>query len=115
MPPLQALAALHGLWALVLAPPIAWALRRWPPQRLRLLGSGLTALGLLGFGIVAGRELFTWLPAVSPEDRPYILQRILFALVTLTDIPLVQLTGAGLVCWMGGARRKPAGNAAGLP
>ncbi|MCI0462278.1 MAG: hypothetical protein L0Z62_35445 [Gemmataceae bacterium] len=102
MPPLQALAALHGLWILVLLPPVAWAAHRWPSSTLCLVGTMLTALGLLGLAAVAAQELLTWLPTVSGDTQRYLPQRILYVLGTLTDIPILQLTGAGLACWLAG-------------
>jgi hypothetical protein len=105
MPPLQALAALHGLWLLVLLPPAMWAACRWPAPRLRLLGSTLVAFVTLGFAMLAAREAATWLPTVTGEQARYLPHRILYVVATLTDVPLLQLTLAGTVCWVAGHLR----------
>jgi hypothetical protein len=105
MPPLQALAALHGLWLLVLLPPAVWTACRWPPPRLRLLGSTLVAIGAVGFAILAAREAATWLPTVPGEQVRYLPHRLLYVVATLTDVPLLQLTLAGTVCWVAGRVR----------
>jgi hypothetical protein len=110
MPPVQALAALHVFWVLLLAPPAVWVMRRWPPARLRLLGSALAALGLVGIGTIALREMAVWLPHVGSRDQKYFPMRILFVLATLPDIPLLQVTIAGLVCWIAGRVRSVSRN-----
>jgi hypothetical protein len=109
MPPLQALAALHGLWLLVLLPPAVWAACRWPAPRLRLLGSTLVAIVTLGFAILAAREAATWLPTVPGEQARYLPHRILYVVATLTDVPLLQLTLAGTVCWVASRLRGTRG------
>ncbi len=106
MPPLQALVALHGLWALALLAVAVWAMRKWPPLRLRLVGYALTTLGLTGLGIIVGRELLTWYPAVIPAQHKYISQRMLYVLGTNTDLPVVQVFLAGIVLFFAARRRK---------
>lgn len=105
MPPLQALAALHGFWLLLLLPPGMWAACCWSPLRLRLLGSTLIAFGVLGLVVLAAREATTWLPSVPDEQARYFSHRLLFVATNLTDLPLMQLTLAGTVCWMAGRLR----------
>jgi hypothetical protein len=106
LPPLQALAAMHGFWAVVLLPPVVWALRRCPPPALRRLGAVLALLGVLGIVLVTVREALTWYPSVPPAYRRYLPRRIAYAVVTLTDFPVVQLTAAGLVCRLAARRRE---------
>jgi hypothetical protein len=106
MPPLQALAALHGLWAIALTPFTVWAVRRWPPARLRIFGYTVTALGLVGLGILVGREWLTWYRTVSPSLHKYIVQRLLYVLGTNTDLPVIQVVLAGLALWFGARIRQ---------
>jgi hypothetical protein len=106
MPPLPALLALHGLWLLLIVPLALLAIRRCSPQRLRLLGTVLTVMGLIGLGILAGQEAVKWLPSVPEDDRPYLFHRVLFVLFAeRTDVPLLSATLAGAVCWFVGRRR----------
>ena len=35
LPPLQALAAMHLFWVVVLGPPVAWALMKWQPRPVK--------------------------------------------------------------------------------
>jgi hypothetical protein len=106
MPPLQALVALHGLWALALVPPAVWAGRRWPPSRLRFTGYALTAAALLILIWLTGHELATWYRHVSPDEQKYLPQRMLYVLGTSTDLPVVQVFVAGIVLWFGAGRRE---------
>jgi hypothetical protein len=104
LPPLQALVAWHLLVVLAFIPLVLWAVRCWPPVRLWAFGAALTALGVLGLAIVAGREVLRcWL--TFPDLRPYTAQRILCVLATLIYVPLVQVTLAGLTGWLVGKRR----------
>jgi hypothetical protein len=105
MPPVQALAALHGAWFVLLIPPTVWVTRRWPARRLWLTGIILTTSGVTGLATLAGRDLLTWLSWAPPAYQRYFGQRILFAIATATDLPLVQLTVAGMACWIAGKRR----------
>jgi hypothetical protein len=107
MPPLQALVALHGLWAIFLLPFAIWAVRKWPPLRLEVAGYALSAVGLLAFAVLSGRELLTWYPAVLPSQQQYIAQRILYVLGTNTDLPTVQVLLTGIAFWFAGRRRRP--------
>jgi hypothetical protein len=104
LPPLQALVAMHALWVLLLIPLVLWAVRYWPPVWLWAFGAALTGLGLLGLGVVTGWEVQQcWLK--FPDLRPYVVQRVLYVLATMTHVPLVQVTLAGLTCWLAGKRR----------
>jgi hypothetical protein len=110
-PPLQALAAMHLFWTVLLVPPTAWAIRRCPLPTLRRLGITVTLLGALSVTLLAVRETLTWLPKVPAEYRRYLARRILYALATWTDYPAVQLTLAGVACWVAAARpgKRPQG------
>jgi hypothetical protein len=102
MPPLQALVALHGLWVLAVLPLGVWAMRKWPPLRLKVVGCALTAVGLAALAVVSARELLTWLPNMPSDQQKYIGQRILYVLGTNTDLPVVQVFLAGIALWIAG-------------
>lgn len=115
MPPLQALVALHGLWALALLPIGVWAVRKWPPLCLGLVGLALGALGLAALAALVGREFLTWYPAVSPTQQKYLAQRILYVLGTNTDLPVVQVIVAGGVFRFAARWRKSRASAEAEP
>jgi hypothetical protein len=108
MPPLQALVALHGLWALALCAVLVWAVWKWPTLYLVLAGCALAMLGVAGLALIIGAELWTWYPAVPPSQQKYIAQRILYALGTNTDLPALQITLTGIALLLAG-RRSGAG------
>jgi hypothetical protein len=93
------------MWALLLIPLTLGVIRVCSPLRLRLLGIILTTAGILALAVVAGREALTWLPGVSADERWYLGHRVAFVLfAVLTDLPIVQVTIAGMVCWLIGRR-----------
>jgi hypothetical protein len=100
VPPLQALAALHGFWIVVAIPALLMVLRRLSPKQLWLLGLTLTTAGTVGLLVFIVQDLTRWLRTVPPEFRRYSFQRILFAIGTNPDVPLVQVAAAGAVCWI---------------
>jgi hypothetical protein len=75
------------------------------PLKLRRLGGVLIAAGVVALAVVIVREALTWLPGVSEGDRWYLGHRVAFVLfAVLTDLPIVQVTVAGMVCWLVGRR-----------
>jgi hypothetical protein len=106
MPPLQALVALHAFWGLALVPFAVWAVRTWPPSRLRFVGRLLGAGGLTALVLFVGHDLLDWCPGVTPEQQKYMPQRIAYALGTSTDFPVVQVAVTGAVLRLAGRRRK---------
>jgi len=106
VPPVQALAALHGFWIIVAVPSLVIVLRRLTPKQLRLLGLALTTASVVGLLVFIAQDLARWLSTVPPDFRRYSLQRMLFAIGTNPDVPLVQVAAAGAVCWMVGIIRS---------
>jgi hypothetical protein len=102
---LQALAALHGLWIVLLAPGVIWAGRTWPPARLRLLGLALVLTSCLAVAVLLGLDLPVWLGSVPPEDQRFLWRRAVYLVATHTDLPFVQVCLAGTACWVAGIRR----------
>jgi len=84
----------------------AEALRRLTARQLRLLGLASTAAGIVGLLVLITRDTISWLGTAPPELRRYTVQRILFPVGTNADLPLLQVTAAGAVCWVVGMRRK---------
>jgi hypothetical protein len=109
LPPVQALAAMHLFWAVLLAPPVVWAWRTCRTVTLHRLGVLLVTLGLLCVALIVVREALTWYPQVPEAYRRYFGRRVLYALATLVDLPAVQLVVTGAVCWLGARRKRRAG------
>jgi hypothetical protein len=108
-PPTNALLACHLGWMVFLAPSIPLAFRYFAFHRQLLsvffwvlCGAGM--LGVLGTGI---HQLVTWYPNATELARSYSLRRWVFAVVTLTDFPMVQLFLYGLAGfgWQKSGRR----------
>jgi hypothetical protein len=91
---------------MVAAAVVVVALHRLTARQLRFLGSALTAAGIVGLLVLVGWDLITWLGTAPPDLRRYTFQRILFTIGTNPDLPLLQVTVAGSVCWIMGLRRK---------
>jgi len=111
MPPLQALAALHGFWFMIVGLPVVWVLGHASLPWLRRIQQSLILVTLAIGLLVLGHTLLVWLPEEPELRRAYVGQRFLFVIATLGSdlglgrVPLVQLGLAGLVCGIG-ARRK---------
>ena len=95
-PPLQALVACHAAWLVVLFPPTLWIRMRGSFALCRRIGWLVLAAGVLGILGLSLRESLTWLSHSDELHRSYWPQRIGFVLITLVDVPLVQLALAGV-------------------
>jgi hypothetical protein len=107
LPRLQALAAIHGFWLMVLLPPTAWLVAIASPLQLRLLGLSATSAGLFGLSVVVGRDLLAWSESTDQFWR-YAAARAIFTTLMTKDLPFGQLALAGSVLWLVGARRQRA-------
>ncbi len=65
-------------------------------------------VALLALVLIAGYDLFRWLPDVPPAYRIYIGPRILRAIGTQTDLPALQVAGLGSALLLIGRRRAAA-------
>jgi hypothetical protein len=108
-PPIQALAAMHLFWVVVLLPLMGWGLAKGQSHQLRRAGGLLFFGAVLAIVAVTGRDLLSWLPTVPPEFQVYWPRRVLYTLVTQSDVPLVQLLLAGAICWWVGNRSRGVG------
>ncbi len=101
-PPVRALLGWHGFWLVLVVLPVGLLIRSWPAGRLKLFGAGLTAVGILALIGIGIYEAATWTPPYSGGEQSYFIQRYLSSVATLTDIPVVPVTLAGLAMWLGG-------------
>ncbi len=102
LPPVQALAALHAFWALVLGTLVLLAFRYLAPGTVRWIGITLATCGAVGLIWILVREAPVWLTA---DNRRLFVKRVLFVLATMTDTPILEALIAGLLCWAGSRRR----------
>jgi hypothetical protein len=109
-PPLQALLAMHGFWLVLLSLPVGLCCGLLAPRRLLAVSLLAVVLGTAGIAGVVAWEAEHWLPIASELQRDYFLQRCLFAVGTMTDVPLVQFVLAGFVgsvcAWWRGPRAR---------
>jgi peroxiredoxin len=96
-PTIPALVAAHGFWLLVLIPAALWVGSRIASGRAIVLGWACIGLGIGGIATIAVREWMSWPSASAPGLRAYTIQRLLFAVATLVEIPLVPTILAGLI------------------
>ncbi len=103
--PLPALLACHGFWLVLVAPATVYAARRLAPISVWRLGAGLVALAGIGFVAIAVWQAATWWQSVDPSLHRYAVQRDLFVLATLTDVPILETLVAGVTLWWAGIWR----------
>lgn len=97
-PPLPVLMACHGFWLTLIGPAAILAVLYLPGKWVWRLGIAMNAAGLCGVAGLAVWEAAVWLPQASALQRQYLGHRYLFALVTLVDVPIIQVLviGSGL-------------------
>jgi len=95
-PPPEALAACHLFWLVLLFPPALVIAARLAPRRVHKLGWALAGAAALGIAAVVVHEAITWLPDASDWQRRYFVQRCLFSLATLVEVPLPELLLVGI-------------------
>lgn|GEM_PF-6512279 len=98
LPPLQALAAAHGFWVMVIIPTLAWASNGLSRRGLARLGGVLVAVGGLGIATAAARSMMTWGPLTPEQAWWHPVLHAAFDLAMLVDVPLVELVAAGTAC-----------------
>ena len=99
LPPMQALAAMHLFWLLLLVPPAAVAGLRSPRIAAIRVGMLLAMGGAAVAAAVVGLDVARWLSAMEPEFHGYAGRRALYSLAVHTDAPMVQAVLAGMLCW----------------
>ena len=106
LPPVQALAAMHLFWCVLLFPVVVWLMTHLSFRHLSTLGLTLMAASVLAMACLIGSDLPHWLATMPPPLQGYWGRRILASLAVHTDLPLVQLFLAGGVCWAKGRLAK---------
>jgi len=97
-PPAQALVAYHGFWLMLFVPPAIAFQGQLSIERLRKVGIALTVLGLVAFVGIVCWEAVDWLLHASMHRKRYVVQRCLFVVVNLVDLPTLQLILTGMTC-----------------
>ncbi len=100
-PPVSALISWHGFWLLLVAPIVGLTVRGCSAKWLRRVGLAVTSVGLLTLVAIAVWQAVTWLPQVSEGRLTYFVQRYLFKVITLVDVPVMPITLAGLAALAG--------------
>ncbi len=85
--PLPVVVAWHAFWFALLAPAGLVAARSFSPRTVRLLGLTLVNAAFLLLVAYGAWDMATWWPHARDWGRPYVVQRFLFAIVTLYDAP----------------------------
>jgi hypothetical protein len=97
-PPLPVLVACHVFWLTLIGPAAVIATLYRPGKWVWRLRIAIGAAGLCGLAGFAVWEAASWLAQASALQRQYLGHRHLFALVTLVDVPIIQVLviGSGL-------------------
>jgi hypothetical protein len=98
---LQALLALHGLWFITFVGLARWIANKWPPGRVKLLGTVLCVLGLAGVSGLTAHDILAWSVSGSSVYQKYIVQRTLYVVGTTPDIPVLPMILTGIVLRVG--------------
>jgi hypothetical protein len=103
--PPPALLACHGFWLVFFAPATVYAARRLAAISVWRLGAGLVSLAGLGLVAIAVWQAATWWQNVDPSLHRYAVERYLFVLATLVDVPVLETLLAGTTLWCVGIWR----------
>jgi hypothetical protein len=95
-PPLSALIACHGFWIVLLLPPTVMLLRRGSARTVRAVGLVSTSVGIATLSVIAIWEWTHWYAIASDWQRGYLVHRYLFSIVTLVDVPVIEITLLGV-------------------
>lgn len=107
--PPPALLACHGFWLVLFAPATIFAARRLRPRAVWRSGAALVLLACVGLVGVGVWQALTWWPAVDNSLHKFAVQRYLFVLATLVDVPVLETLLAGVTLWWAGLwRERPA-------
>ncbi len=103
--PPPALLACHGFWLVLFAPATVYAARRLRPPTVWRIGAGLIAAAGIGLVAIAAWQALTWWPRMDKSLHGYLVQRYLFVLATLVDVPVLETLMAGVTLWWAGLWR----------
>ena len=99
-PPVAALVSWQGFWLVLVAPIVGLLIRSWPANWLRTGGLVLFAAGIATLVGIVIWEVVTWLPLVEGHPQTYFVQRFFFSVITLSDIPIIPVTLAGIAMYL---------------
>ena len=99
-PPTLALLGVHGFWTAVLVPAAVLSARRVSRRTAVRGAAAAVAIGLAGTAAHVGWDLWASLDPVTGLKRRYVAQRMLFAAMNQTDVPLLPLAAAGVAGWV---------------
>ncbi len=98
-PTVPAMTAYHLFWLMLLLPPAAMVARVLPEGLRDKAGWVLMALGAgIALAVVAWQAVY-WLPIGGENAASYFVQRCLFSMATLIDVPMAQIFLAGMLFW----------------
>ena len=108
-PALHVILAWQAAWLIGLVPAAVILGARLSARASFFCGAILLVLGVVGLAAVGVHEAITWLPLIQPGEETYFLQRCLFVVGTMFEVPFVTTIAAGLVMIGIGWRKKMAG------
>lgn len=97
--PLPVLLACHGFWAVLFAPSVVYAAWRLEPTTVWRWGVSLLGLAGIALAAIAVWQALSWWPQVDSLQRQYLVQRYLFVLATLVDVPVLEMLVAGVTLY----------------
>jgi hypothetical protein len=104
-PPLQALAAIHLFWCVVLSTGVC-VIRGWKPHLLQPVGILLLLVAVMAIVAIVGNDLTRWFQRYSPSTHSFWPQRVAYTIATTSDVPLIQSFLAGTACLVLSYRRR---------
>ncbi|MEX2139447.1 MAG: hypothetical protein WD894_09310 [Pirellulales bacterium] len=99
-PPTQAVVAMHTFWFVLILPVAGVLSCRLSPPVLRRLGMMLTGFSVCVLVGILSWQAYAWWSPGSNGLRPHFIERVLFSVATLIDVPVVQTLFAGMVFWL---------------
>jgi hypothetical protein len=104
-PPVPVLLACHVFWFVLLGPPAVLAAGQLPGRWVRRLATVMVALATAGLVAVGGWEAATWFREASEWQRQYAIHRYFFEVITLVDLPILEVLIIGGCLWLAEQRR----------
>lgn len=109
-PPTEALISYHGFWFVLMLPPVIGGIWYLPVEWLKTSGLVLFAIGALGVTAILSWAAYDWLANAADFQKQFVVNRCVLVLVSLIDLPVMQLGLYGAVLFVAGrfrGLRKP--------
>ncbi len=100
-PPVAALISWHGFSLLLAAPIVVLLVRVCSAISLRRIGLAAVSGGVPAIVSVGIWQAVTWLPQIQKGQPSYFVQRYLFTIITMVDVPIIPVTLAGVAAVVG--------------